>query len=233
MVEDEKEKTLGPLGTQFTRFTSAKEQILTLEGLSAQAQHPQLAVAQLCTLLTTELPRLSVFTTHFWPIEYIVGEASQVGPGARLLHASYTPLTRLSHASHTPLTYTPLTRLLHKQGIAGCEGGGAGEPVFQGQTQRTNPQRCARQAPGTKFTCFTDTKVQILTQLQRYLSVLRVLETHAAVPLQQLVMGQLQALFVDESCESFTTPLLLQQPQVCIYAQAHTHTHTHTHTHRR
>ena len=75
---------------------------------SAQAQHPQLAVAQLCTLLATELPRLSVFTAHFWPIEYIVGEASQVGPGARLLHASYTPLTRLSHVS-----YTPLTRLLH------------------------------------------------------------------------------------------------------------------------
>ena len=107
-------------------------------------------------------------------------------------------------------------------------------PFFQGQIQRTDPQCCSRQAPGTKFTSITDTKVQILTRLQRYLSVLRVLETHAAVPLQQLVMGQLQALFVDEACESITTPLLLQQPQVSIYtharARARAHTHTHTHT---
>ena len=114
MVEDEKEKTLGPLGTQFTRFTSTKERILTPEELSAHTQHLQLAVAQLCTLLATELPRLSVFTNHFWPIEYIVGEASQVGAGARLLHASYTPLTRL----YTPLIRLLLTRLLHASYIS-------------------------------------------------------------------------------------------------------------------
>jgi len=48
---------------------------------------------------------------------------------------------------------------------------------------------------------------------QRYLSALRLLETHAAVPLQQLVQQQLQRLFVDDKCAHLTVPLLLQPPQ--------------------
>ena len=55
-----------------------------------------------------------------------------------------------------------------------------------------------------------------LKKLQRYLFALRLVETHAAVPLQQLVQQQLRVLFVhprDVQSATFTEPLSLSSPQ--------------------
>jgi len=55
-----------------------------------------------------------------------------------------------------------------------------------------------------------------LKQLQRYLFALRLVETHAAVPLQELVQQQLRTLFVhptDSQHATFIEPLSLSPPQ--------------------